>query len=537
LSFFCSRGLSIFNGAHHFDKTEVLLILASILSATRSFYFNFLKYLNNIIRIGFFLAFVFGSVPDYAFSNRKHINREWQDWFTGDMMVRNTSNRVLILDVVRFPSQGAFQISTVTAGARASSAIRLCRIEDQGGKAISNTREVNSSSDRGYMAFWVALTLIFLLGTLYLLFQIRKTQAITLQVQRVRGDLMTLFNNSPCGYHSIDERGFLININNTLLHWLGYEREEIVGKLKFVDMVENPAEDLSERISTLGTGSHSVKLNLIKKNRDSFPVMLGVVHTGDLTKDSTKKLFSTIDNRECRDAMERIKNLDQELEAFSYSISHDLRAPLRSIDGYSRILEEDHAGQLDEEGRRVLNVIMNNARRMGKLIDDLLDFGRLGRKTIQRAHIDMTAMVNSIVHELVSPERDRKIDIAVGDLIPAFADADMIRQVWFNLLENAIKYTGKKDFAVIRVRSYQTAGRAVCYEVKDNGVGFDMKYVPKLFGVFQRLHKIQDFTGTGVGLAIVKRIISRHGGQVWAEGLLNEGATFCFTIPIENENT
>lgn len=266
-----------------------------------------------------------------------------------------------------------------------------------------------------------------------------------------------------------------------------------------------------------------------------MPVVLSRVKMQSV--DVGKNLYCTIDNTECHQALERISNLDQELEAFSYSISHDLRAPLRSIDGYSKILQEDYAGNLDEEGKRVLNVIMSNAKRMGKLIDDLLEFGRLGRKNIQRANIDMAGLAKHIATELHAQEPHRKMDIHVGALHTAYGDADMIRQLWYNLLDNAFKYSGKKEVAVIDVRSFKSDQGEICYEVSDNGVGFDMKYEPKLFGVFQRLHKIQDFTGTGVGLAMVKRIVTRHGGRVWAEGSLNGGAKFYFTLPIENENT
>ncbi|MEX1238234.1 MAG: ATP-binding protein [Cyclobacteriaceae bacterium] len=356
----------------------------------------------------------------------------------------------------------------------------------------------------------------------------------TEQLNIVRGELMDLFDNAPCGYHSIDERGYFVSANRTLLQWLGYEKEELIGKLRFTDVVDEKYLPIVENISSMAKGHLDIELK--KKGGGALPVMLSAI-TRDESKELDRSvLYSTIDNSRYKQALERIKYLDQELEAFSYSISHDLRAPLRSIDGYSKILQEDYAGRLDDEGRRVLNVIMNNARRMGKLIDDLLEFGRLGRKSIQRSRLNMTAMVNTIVQELLLQESGRRIDINVGELHPALADPDMMRQVWSNLLENAIKYTGKKEVATIRVRSYKTEEGEIHYEVRDNGDGFDMKYVGKLFGVFQRLHKIQDFAGTGVGLAIVKRIISRHSGRVWAEGALHVGAVFYFTIPIEDEN-
>lgn len=347
-----------------------------------------------------------------------------------------------------------------------------------------------------------------------------------------------LFNNAPCGYHSVDEDGYIINVNDTLLKWLGYERHEVIGKLRFSDIVDDDAHRVSEKVTALELSpDRSVDINLIRKNGSTFPAMLGIVNTEGLTDDTSRRLFSTIDNTRCHEALERIKNLDQELEAFSYSISHDLRAPLRSIDGYSKILQEDYGKQLDEDGRRVLNVVMNNARRMSKLIDDLLSLGRLGRKDIQRTQVNMDLIVRNILQELQARQPERKTEVKIGNLLSARADADMMRLLWFNLLENAFKFTSKKDRAHIEIRSYEIGGREICYEVKDDGVGFDMQYVDKLFGTFQRLHKVQDFSGTGMGLAIVKRITSRHGGRVWAEASVDQGATFYFTLPIDYENT
>ena len=383
------------------------------------------------------------------------------------------------------------------------------------------------------------LLLVVLLLALggYLLFQVRKRQAAQAYIQSLHQDVSVLFDNPLCGYHTVDKDGFLISINETLLRWLGYEKEELVHKLKFSDIVIGDSAQTMEKIESISAvPSGKTDVTLAKKNGEPLPVILTGVHAKGLSTKKGERLFSTIDNKRCHEALERIKTLDQELEAFSYSISHDLRAPLRSIDGYSRILEEDYAEKLDDEGKRVLGVVMNNARRMGKLIDDLLDFGRLGRKAIHYSKLNMTGMAQGIVEELKAQDPTRKINVVIRHLFPAFGDADMLRQVWYNLLENAVKYTGKTEDASIEVRSYTTPQNELCYEVKDNGVGFDMQYVDKLFGIFQRLHKMQDFSGTGVGLAIVKRIITRHGGRVWANGSLKGGATFYFTLPREDES-
>jgi PAS domain S-box-containing protein len=226
----------------------------------------------------------------------------------------------------------------------------------------------------------------------------------------------------------------------------------------------------------------------------------------------------------------QLQAANKELEAFSYSVSHDLRAPLRAIDGYTRILVEDYEANLDAEGKRICGVISAEARRMGQLIDDLLAFSRLGRKEMFVSKIDMKAMAVSVFDELMKAEDHERVDLQIARLPSVEADPSLIRQVWVNLLANAIKFTSKKERAIIRVGSKRSPNEHIYY-VQDTGAGFDMEYVDKLFGVFQRLHGESEFEGTGVGLAIVQRIIRRHGGRVWAEGEPEKGATFYFAIP------
>ena len=222
---------------------------------------------------------------------------------------------------------------------------------------------------------------------------------------------------------------------------------------------------------------------------------------------------------------------NDELDAFSHSVSHDLRAPLRAIDGFSRTLLEEHAAQLDAEGRRLLGVVRGGAQKMGQLIDDLLAFSRVGRREVKRARADMGALVRAVFSELVADEAERaRVELRLGDLPPAAVDPTLLRQVWTNLLANAVKYTRPRERAMVEVAGGRQGDRLV-YHVRDNGVGFDMEYAGKLFGVFQRLHSVREFEGTGVGLALVKRIVVRHGGDVWADGRVGEGATFGFWLP------
>jgi signal transduction histidine kinase len=228
--------------------------------------------------------------------------------------------------------------------------------------------------------------------------------------------------------------------------------------------------------------------------------------------------------------LEEALKANKEMEAFSYSVSHDLRAPLRAIDGFTQILVEDYGAKLDDEGRRIAGVIRASAVQMGKLIDDLLAFSRLGRAEVKKIPVAMGALANEVYAALKVAAPDRNIEFTMGTLPDINGDIDMIRQVWTNLFTNAIKFTGKKEKAKIEVGSTSDANN-VTYYVKDDGAGFDMQYVGKLFGVFQRLHSVEEFEGTGVGLANVKRIVERHGGHVSAEGKVGEGATFYFALP------
>jgi len=228
--------------------------------------------------------------------------------------------------------------------------------------------------------------------------------------------------------------------------------------------------------------------------------------------------------------LSKLEATNRELDAFTYSVSHDLRAPLRAITGFSEMIVEDYGDKLDQDGQRQLGVIQNSAQDMGKLIDDLLAFSRLGRKSLTKSKIDMHTLADEVTETLQLIEKKQKIRLNVKDLPSALGDRAMIREVFVNLLSNAIKYTGPVKEPVIEIDS-RTEGDENIYYVTDNGVGFDMKYVDKLFQVFQRLHSAEEFEGTGIGLALVQRIIHRHGGRVWGEGKVNEGATFYFSLP------
>lgn len=230
----------------------------------------------------------------------------------------------------------------------------------------------------------------------------------------------------------------------------------------------------------------------------------------------------------------QLQVINKELEAFTYSVSHDLRAPLRAISGFSSQLLECYNSSLDDEGKDLLKSIINNVKKMNQLIDDLLEFSRLGRKDIRKNKIDMTLLCSQIFDELISYIPDKKVKLNLLELPPAFGDFSLLKQVVTNLLSNAIKFSSKNENIEITV-SGKIKENEVVFSISDNGVGFDPRYSNKLFNVFQRLHGQDEFEGTGVGLAIVQRIIDKHEGRVWAEAELNKGATFYFSLPLTKE--
>lgn len=255
-----------------------------------------------------------------------------------------------------------------------------------------------------------------------------------------------------------------------------------------------------------------------------------------------------ITNRELKTAQDDIRKLNEELEqkvidrtaeleavnkelgSFSYSVSHDLRAPIRAINGYTRILAEDYSDKLDEDGNKILRSIINNSKKMGQLIDDLLAFSKLGRKQVTLSEVLMGDLVELVRDELTFDEGDNVPIFEVQSLPSANCDKSLIKQVWVNLISNAIKYSRHKAVTKIEIGA-TVQDKMVVYSVKDSGAGFDMQYYDKLFGVFQRLHSQEEFEGTGIGLAIVQKIVERHKGAVWAESVLDEGTSFYFSLP------
>lgn len=383
----------------------------------------------------------------------------------------------------------------------------------------------------------------------------------------------------------LDTHGKVIFCNEHLSKLTGYQQEELIGKDWFDLMIPDGISKLKiEFINHLRIGEISPhyenpiltksgkKLNISWSNviqRKSNGTVTGVASIGEditeqkrieekirnlneelekrvaeRTKELEKRSFELIKNEakllklvedlnlksdELQQSTAQLEIANKELEAFSYSVSHDLRAPLRAINGFVSILIEDYEQKLDDEGKRICGIIQSNAIKMGQLIDDLLSFSRLIRSELHCTKIDMESLVDNVISDFETVQDLSHKTIAIQKLPPANGDSNLLKQVWINLISNALKYSSKNENAQITIGSYINNDEVV-YFIKDNGVGFNMNYAHKLFGVFHRLHSMNEFEGTGVGLAIVQRIISRHRGRIWAEGEIGKGASFYFTL-------
>jgi PAS domain S-box-containing protein len=374
----------------------------------------------------------------------------------------------------------------------------------------------------------------------------RKVQERTAALSEANALLQALMDNIPDQIYFKDTESRFIRNSRSQAILLGLnDPSEAVGKTDF-DFFPDAAKYYAEEQEVMRTGIALVdheewviwpdgremwvsttKMPLRNSAAETIGVF-GISH--DITDRKRAEHAIRQLNADLEKQAGQLQSANKELEAFSYSVSHDLRAPLRAIDGYTRILVEDYASLLDNEGKRICGVISREARRMGQLIDDLLAFSRLGRKEMYSSKIDMRALVVVVLNEMIREEDRERMDIHIARLPVVRGDSSLIRQVWVNLISNALKFTSKKERPVIEIASKASRDEITFY-VRDNGAGFEMEYADKLFGVFQRLHSESEFSGTGVGLAIVQRIIRRHGGRVWAEGKVDQGATFYFALP------
>jgi PAS domain S-box-containing protein len=383
---------------------------------------------------------------------------------------------------------------------------------------------------------------LILFNILFFLF-LKEANLTEIQLKESEERFRKVFQLSPSGVCLFSAENFqILDINITYLKMLGYQYEEIIGRsaIEVGYMTYDDHKIIKDTFLKYGTLSN-YEFTFTKKTGEKGTAIFAL---DPIVINGRPCMISVVYDISKRLEAEQLKNkllldlekVNSELESFTYSVSHDLRAPLRTISGYTYLLEKNHGEKIDEDGKSLMVLIKKEALKMGQLIDDLLSFSRLGKGEIKKMPVDINALVNSVILDFSEIDTNhKKIEdhskkIIVHDLVSGLGDITLLRQVFINLISNAIKFSRKNDLPVIEIGSYSEENENVYY-VKDNGVGFDMQYYDKLFKVFQRLHGQEEFEGTGIGLAIINKIVTKHGGRVWAESKINEGAVFYFSLP------
>lgn len=441
-----------------------------------------------------------------------------------------------ILDVLDAMHRRADRIAGLSEGIEAQERALLASQEHE--------TAVQGAAAKRWIAIGSASSLAALAFSFWLLRSaMARTSRAQAHAERYAREVEDLYNRAPCGYHSVDSHGVFTRINDTELAMLGYSRDEIVGRMRHPDlMIPESAALYDQRLAEFMRSGlvQGAEFTYRRKDGSTFTARAeatavrgkdgSIVESRTALLDITDRIKAETEARnltlQLREYSARLEGINKELESFSYSVSHDLRAPLRAINGFALMLDEDYRDRLDVEGRRLLGVVRANAESMARLIDDLLAFSRLSKTALVSATVDMNVLVREVLTEIGNVAAD----IRIGVLPQARGDRALLKQVWANLIGNAIKYSAKVVAPVVTIAGAKTPDGDCAYRIEDNGAGFDMRYYDKLFGVFQRLHSASEFPGTGVGLAIVHRIVTRHGGRVWAEGQVGSGAVFHFTL-------
>ena len=378
---------------------------------------------------------------------------------------------------------------------------------------------------------------------------VQKLEEAKKSLEESEAKYRTIFDNTGTATIIVEDNDIISLANQEFARLSGYSRAEIEGRIKWTEFVTEQDRNLVKDFKKFRHDnslmiSGKVELQFFNKNKNRKYIIAveeeipgttqSVISLVDITEkriaeEALHKLNTELEQRVTERTVQ-LENTNKELEAFVYSVSHDLRAPLRAIAGFSSMLYEDYYSGFDAGAKDLLNDVLHNTKKMSALIDDLLQFSRLGRKAMVISTVDMKKIVEAIIDENAILVKGRDIRLKIGELLECEGDPALLKQVMANLISNAVKYTSKKETAEITISSFIENDKVV-YCVKDNGCGFDMAYYSKLYKVFQRLHSDSEYEGTGVGLAIVQKIVMRHNGEVWAESVLNEGSAFYFSLP------
>jgi PAS domain S-box-containing protein len=392
------------------------------------------------------------------------------------------------------------------------------------------------------------------IGSIGILMDISHLKEAEMEIIAQKNKSDQLFSNSPSAMVQLDTAGIILKVNSSFENIFGFRKTDIIGEN--IDYLIVPAElipDAKYFYQETVNGIAIIDVSTRKRKDGSLievPIKIGKKVTGfyvmyvDLSKQKQaekelreskkviEKLNETLELR-VHERTTQLEHANKELEAFSYSVSHDLRAPLRHISGFIKLFLDTKTSGLTEQELGYLNTVTESSNEMGKLIDALLIFSRLNRADLKKTPLETSLLIKQGMEFFAREIETRGIEIKIGQLKETYGDLQLMRQVWTNLISNAVKYTAKKDEVIIEIGSYEEKAQTVFF-IKDNGAGFDMKHADRLFGVFQRLHKSRDFEGIGIGLANVNRIITRHGGRCWAEGEVGKGAVFYFSMPVES---
>lgn len=404
-------------------------------------------------------------------------------------------------------------------------------MEDRQHELLAVRKGKNESAIRYLNSILFSVLAGFLVFSLLMIYRIRR-DVLNRQLSEAR--FRALLDSAPDATIIADEKGTIRMVNRQAEVLFRYNREEMTGKpveilvpagLRAAHVHHRNSFMKKASVRAMGAG---IELFAVKKDGGIFPVEISL---SPISTDEGNRVSASVRDITHRKELEMaLRKSNEEMEAFTYSVSHDLRAPLRGIVGFTSILEEEYGQKLDEEGRRITGIIRQNTLKMGQLIDDLLSFSRAGKQQLQKQEINMNQLIGEVLAEFSRQGLGHTVHWEIADLPEAWGDLTTIRQVWVNLLSNAVKYSSKKEKPLVQVSARSENGELI-YRVRDNGVGFDNKYGHKLFRVFQRLHSAEEFEGTGVGLALVEKIIVKHGGRVGAEGWPGEGAEFYFSLP------